>query len=247
MKLSGNKVLVTGGASGIGWAIARRFLDAGSQVIICGRRADKLLEAKSQHPGVHTMVADVSTAAEREELFEHVTREHPDLNVLVNNAGVQHRGRITEGMQDWSWHQQEIAINLEAPIHLAMLFVPHLRKQRSPVVINVTSGLAFAPLPGAAIYSATKAALHSFTLSMRVQLDGTGIEVVEVIPPAVNTDLGGAGLHTFGVPLEEFADAVFAGLSEGRPEVAYGTAEQARVANREQLDASLQRMAALLH
>lgn len=245
MKLSGNTVLITGGASGIGLAFAERFLKAGSTVIVCGRRADKLAEAKAKHPDLHTIVADVATAGDRERLFETVKREYPNVNVLVNNAGIQRRGYLTDGAGDWAAHQSEIAINLEAPIHLAMLFIPHLKAQASPVVINVTSGLAFAPMPMAAIYCATKAALHSFTLSLRVQAKPLGIDVVEVIPPAVNTDLGGAGLHNFGAPLDAFADSIFEGLAEGRDEVAYGTAEARRVASRDQLDAELQRLAQL--
>ena len=117
---------------------------------------------------------------------------------------------------------------MEAPIHLALLLTPHLRQQARPAIVNVTSGLSFAPAAFAPIYCATKAALHSFTLSLRHQLAPIGIAVLEIVPPAVNTDLGGPGLHTFGVPVDDFADSVMARLAAGEQEVGYGTSEQAR-------------------
>jgi uncharacterized oxidoreductase len=252
MDPSSNTVLITGGASGIGLALAERFLHAGNQVVVCGRREDKLREAQARHPGLQVRTCDVAGARERVALFEWATREFPTLNVLVNNAGIQRRIRLAAGPQqsggpgpnkdDWEQTREEIAINLEAPIHLSTLFIPHLVKQRRPVIMNVTSGLAFAPLVVAPVYSATKAALRSFTLSLRRQLAKTPVEVVEIIPPAVKTDLGGPGLHNFGVPLEEFADAVFARLKKGDLEIAYGYAEMASRASREELDAAFERM-----
>ncbi|HEY9724094.1 MAG TPA: SDR family NAD(P)-dependent oxidoreductase [Oscillatoriaceae cyanobacterium] len=243
MNLGGNTVLVTGGSTGIGLAIAERFLAAGSEVIVCGRRADKLQEAKQEHPKLHTRVCDVGDAAQRVALVEGLVRDFPKLNVLVNNAGIQRRERLTEGVKDWEAAQQEIAINLEAPIHLSMLLVPHLRAQASPAILNVSSGLAFAPMAGAATYCATKAALHSFTQSLRVQTEPLGITVVEIVPPAVNTDLGGPGLHTFGAPLDEFADSVMQRVAGGELEVGFGMSEEARKASRAELDERVKRMA----
>jgi uncharacterized oxidoreductase len=215
MNTKGNTVLITGGASGIGWALAERFIKAGSEVIICGRRQDKLDEAKAKYPAIHTRVCNVADEKERIDLFNWITKEFPRLNVLVNNAGIQRRTRLADNKEEWSAHREEIAINIEAPFHLSMLFIPHLQKQEAAHIINISSGLAFVPGAFAPIYSATKAAVHSFTMSLRQQLTGTGIKVVEIAPPAVNTDLGGAGLHTFGVPLNEFADAVFARVEKG--------------------------------
>lgn len=235
MNLSSNTILITGGASGIGLAFAERFLKKGSEVIICGRRADKLREAKEKNAQFHTRVCDIADGSERIELFEWATQNFPNLNVLVNNAGIQRRVALTES-EDWAQTQTEIAINFEAPIHLSRLFIPHLLKQKNPVIINVSSGLSFAPLANVPVYSATKAALHSYTLSLRHQLSDTPIEVVEVAPPAVNTDLGGVGLHTFGADLNEFADAVFERLATDEKEIAYGTAEKASRASREELN-----------
>lgn len=236
MDLSNNTVLVTGGGSGIGLAIAKRFLDAGSQVIICGRRAEKLAEASAAHPGLETRVADIANTTDREELIAWIIAKYPDFNVLVNNAGIQRQGRFSTDTADWSSRQQEIATNLEAPIHLASLVLEHFSAQPQAAIINISSGLAFVPLPFAPIYSATKAAIHSFSMSLRAELDATSIRVVEIAPPAVNTDLGGAGIHTSGVPVEDFADSVMARVAAGELEVGYGFSETVRRASREQLD-----------
>jgi uncharacterized oxidoreductase len=157
------------------------------------------------------------------------------LNVLVNNAGIQRRVQLAAS-EDWEQTRSEIAINFEAPIHLSRLFIPHLLTRKRPAIINVTSGLSFVPLANVPVYSATKAAFHSFTLSLRHQLSETPVQVIEIAPPAVDTDLGGVGLHTFGAPLDEFADAVFRRLATGELEIAYGSAEKASRASREELD-----------
>ncbi len=224
MELRGNVVLVTGGGSGIGLALARRFLDAGSEVIVCGRRDAQLRAAAAAHPGLETRVCDVARADERAALAAWLVEAHPGFNVLVNNAGIQRRVRLLEP-EDWDATRSEIAINLEAPIDLTLRLLPHLRTRDNAAVVNVTSGLAFSPLATVPVYCATKAALRSFTLSLRHQLADTAVRVVEVIPPAVDTDLGGPGLHTFGAPLDPFADAVMARMGAGELEVAYGTAD----------------------
>jgi uncharacterized oxidoreductase len=241
MNLSGNTILVTGGASGIGFALAERLQKAGSRVIICGRRADKLAEAKTKQPEFYTHVADVATPAGRDGLAQWAVREFPALNVIVNNAGIQRRMRLAEA-EPWEETHQEIAANLEAPIHLARLFLPHLLKQPRAAIMNVTSGLSFAPLVAVPVYCATKAALHSFTLSLRHQLKDTPVEVIEIIPPAVDTDLGGPGLHTFGVKVDDFADGVIAKIGAGAVEAAYGQAEHASRASREEQEAIFQRL-----
>ncbi len=170
-------------------------------------------------------MCDVGQETDRQELFQYVTNTFPEVNVLINNAGIQNRQPIVGNSQPWSFYQAEIAINLEAPIHLALLFIPHLQQQAQSYILNVTSGLAFSPLAQAAIYSATKAALHSFTLSLRHQLAHTSVKVLEIVPPAVQTDLGGTGIHTFGAPLNDFTDGIVAGLTRGDEEVGYGTSE----------------------
>lgn len=242
MKLSGNTILITGGSAGIGLALAQRLHISGSKIIICGRRTEKLREAESQLPGVVTRVCDVAKVSDRGALFKWVAEHYPETNVLINNAGIQRRVNFLNNEEEWSRHSEEIAINLEAPIHLSALFIPHLLKQKSPYIVNVSSGLAFIPGAFAPVYSASKAALHSFTMSLRHQLSQTPVKVVEVIPPAVQTDLGGPGLHTFGVPLDEFADSVIKNLESGAEEFGYGTSETGRKASRQEIDAGFTRM-----
>ncbi len=234
MELAGNTVLVTGGATGIGWALAQRFLRAGSEVVICGRRADRLHAAR-QHAGVHVRACDLARPEERIALVEWIEKEFPAFNVVINNAGIQRRIDLA-APEAWESTHEEIAINLEAPIHLARLFLPHLRRQQRPAIVNVTSGLSFVPLTNVPVYCATKAALHSFTLSLRHQLAGTAIRVIEIIPPAVDTDLQGPGLHTFGVNVDVFVDAVLPRVAAGELEVAYGMSQASSQAGREQLD-----------
>jgi uncharacterized oxidoreductase len=241
MDLAAHTVLVTGGTSGIGLALAERFMDAGSDVIVCGRRQDKLNAVKAKHPNMHTYACDIAAAAERASLAERVVSEFPKLDVLLNNAGIQRRVALTQP-EDWETTHQEIAINFEAQAHLCTLLIPHLRTQARPAIVNVTSGLAFVPMTAVPIYCATKAALHSFTLSLRHQLAKTPIEVVEIVPPAVNTDLGGPGLHTHGVALEEFVDAAIEQLLAGSTEISYGFSAQASRASRSELDQILVRM-----
>lgn len=241
MDLAGNTVLITGGATGIGLAFAERFLAAGSRVVACGRREEALREARKALPGLETFPCDLSTDGERRAVAGRVARDFPDVNVLVNNAGIQRRVRLDAGGQ-WEEIHSEIAVNLEAPIHLSMLLVPHLARRDRPAIVNVGSGLAFVPLASVPIYCATKAAIHSFTLSLRRQLAGTPIRVVEVIPPALNTDLGGPGLHAFAPPVAPFADAVFAELAAGKSEITYGFSEESIRASRAEREAIFERM-----
>lgn len=205
-------------------------------MLICGRRAEALAEAKEKIPSLQTFQCDVSREEERTALAIKVMEEAPALNVIVNNAGVQQRPPRLIEAQEWRQHAHEIATNLEAPLHFAMLFLPHLLTKQNAAIINITSGLAFSPIAFMPTYCATKAALHSWTLSLRYQLKNTPVEVIEVAPPAVNTDLGGKGLHDFGVPLDEFGDYVFQKLEEGSTEFGYGSAEMARIASPERLN-----------
>ena len=232
MKLSGNKILITGGASGIGLGLTRRFVQDGNKVVICGRRGSVLEEAAAEVPGITTRVADISTADGRTELFEWIAGEHPDTNVLVNNAGIQQWMSI-EDEDFYQRAQIEIATNIEAPVHLTSLF---LKLDSLDTVMNVTSGLSFAPLARTPVYSGTKAFFHSFTLSLRYLLKPKGIEVIEIIPPAINTDLGGKGLHDYAPPVSEFIDAIFEQLKAGKTDLTFGLSEKAANAGPAELE-----------
>ncbi|CQR51564.1 SDR family oxidoreductase [Paenibacillus riograndensis] len=238
MMLSGNTILITGGSTGIGLAFAERFIQAGNQVIVCGRHEDVLRNAQDKFPGLITRVCDLNVESERIAMFDWVTANYPEVNVLVNNAGTQQRFNVlkVDAKHNWSYFNQEITTNLDAPFHLSLLFAPFFAEKEKAAIINVTSGLAFTPFAIAPIYSATKAALHSFTMSLRHQLSETSVEVIEVAPPAVNTELGGAGLHTHGEPLDAFADGIFRGLEEGKQEIGYGTSVDRLRMSRDEVD-----------
>ena len=221
MQLSNNKILITGGASGIGLGMTERFIKEGNTVIICGRRESVLKEVADKHADIITKVCDLSVEAERVALLKWVEAEHPDLNVLVNNAGIQNWMNITDA-DFFERAKTEIATNIEAPIHLTSLLVglPALK-----TIINVTSGLSFVPFAKVPVYSATKAFFHSYTHSLRYLLKDKGIEVIECIPPALNTDLGGKGLHDSAPPVSEFIESIFKQLAEGKNELTFGFSE----------------------
>lgn len=236
MKITKNTILITGGNAGIGLALAGRFLKEENTVIVCGRNKQKLDAVASRFPEIHTVPCDISKTEERVDMVNHVIDQFPDLNVLVNNAGVQQRFNFLNSPQPWDYYQQEIVTNLEAPIHLVSLLIPHFEKQKYAAIINVSSGLAFAPMAAAPIYCATKAALHSFTISLRYQLADSSIEVIEIVPPMVDTNLGGAGLHANAVSADEFTEGVFKGLIDGKQEIGYGTSLQSMNLSREESD-----------
>ena len=221
MQLSGNTILITGGASGIGLALTARFLQENNTVIVCGRRQDVLDDAAAKHPGLITKKCDLELPAEREALYAWVAARHPGVNILINNAGIQNWMNVDD-KDFFQRAKQEIVINIEAPIHLTHLFLDH---KALATVMNVTSGLSFAPLTKVPVYSATKAFFHSFTLSLRYLLKAKNIEVIEIIPPALNTDLGGKGIHDFAPPVSDFIDAIFQQLADGKTELALGFSE----------------------
>lgn len=229
MKISNNKILITGGATGIGLGLTERFIKENNTVIICGRRESALKEAADKFPSVITRVCDVADEAQRTELFNWVKENHSDVNVLVNNAGIQNWMNVTDG-DFYEKATQEIAINVLAPLHLTQLFT---QLDSLDTIINVTSGLAFAPLAKVPVYCSTKAFMRSFTLSLRYLLKPRDIEVIEMVPPALNTDLGGKGLHDIHPPVSEFVESIFEQLKEGKTELAFGTSEGRLKANNE--------------
>jgi uncharacterized oxidoreductase len=227
MQISGNKILITGGASGIGLGLTERFIQEGNTVIICGRREDVLAATVVKFPTVITKVCDLSDESERIDLLNWVAEYHPDTNVLINNAGIQNWMSVeTESFYEKA--HEEITTNVLAPIHLANLFAG---LKSINTIMNVTSGLAFIPMAKAPVYCATKAFMRSFTLSLRRQLKDANIEVIEIIPPALNTDLGGKGIHDAYPPVSEFIEAIFEQLKEGKLELTFGMSEGRLKAN----------------
>lgn len=209
MKASGNTILITGGGSGIGEAIAHRFHDAGNTVIIAGRRQDALDKAAAGRPNIHTLTLDVESAEGVADFAARVLAAHPALNVLINNAGIM-RFEPLDQSRDLSDAEATITTNLLGPIRLINALIDHLTAQPGAAIVNVTSGLAFVPLVDTPTYCATKAAIHSYTVAMREALRGK-VEVIELAPPAVQTGLTPGQENRPGYqPLDEFADEVLA-------------------------------------
>jgi uncharacterized oxidoreductase len=238
MKLAGNKILITGGGTGIGLGLTERFIQENNTVIICGRRESALKEVAKKFPSVITKTCDLSNETDRIDLYHWISKNHSDLNVLVNNAGIQNWMSISDN-DFYQKANAEININILAPLHLTNLFM-NLKSLNT--IINVTSGLAFVPFSKIPVYCATKAFLRSFTLSLRHSLKSTHIEVIEMIPPALNTDLGGKGIHDAHPPVSEFVESVFKQMKEGKTELSFGMSEGRVKANNESIAEYFNRM-----
>jgi len=212
MKNSGNTILISGGGSGIGEALAHRLHDAGNTVIVAGRRREALDRACAGRGNMHAMELDVERASGIAGFAEQLLRLHPETNILINNAGIMRFERL-DASRDLVDAEATITTNLLGPIRLTNALVDHLSQRPDSAIINVTSGLAFVPLIVTPTYSATKAAIHSYTIAMREALRGR-VEVIELAPPAVQTQLTPGQENRPGYqPLDEFADEVMALLS----------------------------------
>jgi len=209
MKTTGNTILVTGGGSGIGQALAQRWHDAGNKVIVTGRNAAKLDAAIAGRPNMSAISLDVTNANAIAAFAKEIIAKFPDLNILVNNAGIMNAEDARIG-RDLTQAEATVITNILGPIRLIDALVDHLSAQDGAAIVNVTSGLAFVPLPKAPTYSATKAAMHSYSVALRLQLAGK-VEVIELAPPAVRTELTpGQSTREGYMPLDEFADEVMA-------------------------------------
>lgn len=206
MQANGNTILVTGGGSGIGRALAESLHSRGNRVIVAGRRLPLLQEVVRGKPGMDAVELDIENAAAIRKFADTLIARHPQLNVVVHNAGIMRPEDLRAGAATAADAEATIATNLLGPIRLTTALLPHLLRQRSATVVTVTSGLAFVPLASFPTYCATKAALHSWTESLRYQMQGTPVEVVELPPPYVQTELTGAhqAADPRAMPLAEF-------------------------------------------
>jgi uncharacterized oxidoreductase len=227
MKLTGRTILITGGSAGIGLAFALKFLDLGNQVIVTGRRQAVLDEVKARYPKLHVIQSDVADRTQILSLAARVKKDFPKLDVLMNNAGILLYKNLKASVANLADLMTEMNVNVGGVVGMTSAFIDILRANRG-TVINVSSGLAFVPLPAAPIYSATKAAIHSYTQSLRFQLEETGVEVIEIMPPAVKTDMttelaeGGASVIT----TDELVKRSFASLKAGAVEIHPGQTKQ---------------------
>ncbi len=218
MKLSGNTIFITGGGSGIGRGLAEQFHERDNKVIIAGRRKANLQEVAKANPGMEWLELDMEDPKSIAAAAKKLAADHPALNVLINNAGIMHVDDVSAAV-DEKLLVSTITTNLMGPIRLTSALLPQLKKQPRAYVVNNTSGLAFTPMAMAAVYSSTKAALHSYTLSLRFKLRGTPVKVLEIAPPWVQTDLLGSKDEPRAMPLPEFLEETMKILGTDAEEV----------------------------
>jgi uncharacterized oxidoreductase len=236
MKLENRTILITGGSGGIGFELAAQLLRRGNTVIVTGRDQRALDAAQQKLPGLHAIRSDVADPPAIEALHRRVLAEFPQLDVLINNAGIMRKLNLQTFGTDLTDLTREIDINLSGTIRMVLQFLPHLVSREHALIVNVSSGLAFVPYPIAPIYAATKAGVHSFTQSLRVQLRETQVKVVEIAPPAVDTPLNDVfAAELKGSPVMnvvELVERAIKGVENDRVEVRVGLANILRLMSR---------------
>jgi uncharacterized oxidoreductase len=218
MKLTGNTVFITGGTSGIGRGLAEALHKRGNQVIISGRRKGHLTEVTKANPGMQSLELNVEDPASIAAVAKKLIAEYPKLNVLINNAGIMQIDDAASAIDD-QLLVSTVTTNLLGPIRMTSALIEHLKKQAAATVINVSSGLAFVPLASSAVYCSTKAAIHSYTLSMRYKLKGSRVTVLELAPPWVQTELLNSKDEPRAMPLAQFIDETITVLGTDAEEV----------------------------
>jgi len=223
MKLQNSTILITGGTSGIGLEFVKQLTEQGANIIVTGRSPDALSETKKKFPKVHTFQSDVSKLKDIEQLYKDVTRQFPDLNMIINNAGIMRLIDLQDTTLDLENINQEIAINLSGTIQMVHQFLPHLKKQKSSAIVNVSSGIAFMAYSSAPIYSAAKAGIRAYTQALRLQLLNTNVKVFELIPPGVNTNLQNDWVlqpnPRMMMDVDKLVNVAIKGLLKGKPEL----------------------------
>jgi len=226
MELTDRTILITGGSAGIGLAVARKFLELGNQVIVTGRRQSALDEVKASYPKIHTIQSSVEDSSQISSLAQRVKDDYPKLDVLMNNAGIMLHRNLRRGTADLNELTSEVAINLDGVVRVTSSFMDIITANKG-TLINVSSALAFAPLSSAPIYCATKAAVHAYTQALRFQLEESGVEVIELMPPAVKTALSSDIREGGPIKLmstDELLKLTFAALKKGTLEIRPGGA-----------------------
>lgn len=222
MELKGNTVLVTGGSSGIGFEISRHLVDKGNRVIICGRSLEKLQAAKKAIPSLELFQCDVSIEDDRKALFAFVNKSFQGCNMLINNAAVVHRSNFASDEDILRKAESEIRTNYVGPIVLTKLFLPLLEKNPNPSIIYITTGLVYSPKAAYPIYSSTKAGLHSFVQTLRIQLKTSNIKIVEVLMSAVDTPFHNGNPPKISITAEKAVSEMMRGLEKGKQEIRIG-------------------------
>jgi uncharacterized oxidoreductase len=238
MQITGNTILITGGTSGIGLELARQLLARGNAVIVTGRNQQSIDKVLAANPGLHGVQSDVGDPDAIKALYEQVVTQFPKLNVLINNAGIMRQINLQAPDYDLGGITGEIETNLMGPIRLTVQFLPHLKTQAHAAIVNVSSGLAFLPLPVSPVYCASKAAVHSFTMSLRLQLKRSHVEVFELVPPLTGTPLTS---NTFEpkelkgqpiMPVDRLARLAIRGMERGQLEIRPGMSKIMKMTSR---------------
>ncbi len=222
MKLTANTILITGGSSGLGLEMSRRFLEAGNKVIICSRDAAKLENARHRYPALVTFTCDISRTEDCLQLAAYLKTSHPDLNVLINNAAVVNRGAFTGEATSLIKAETEIQTNFLAPVRLSQLLYPLLATRRSSAIINITTGLIYAPKTAYPFYNATKAALHAFTQTIRMQTGIKQPDIIEVMFPVVDTPWHAGQTPSMAITPDRAVAEMMIGLAKGKKEIRVG-------------------------
>jgi len=225
MKLKNSTVLITGGSSGIGLELAKVLSNKGNKVIICGKSNEKLLAANKQLPQLIIYQCDLSVSAECTDFANKIAKDHPDLNILINNAAIVNKIDFIDDKNALALAENEYQTNLIAPIRLIKLLYPTLSKNPSSAIINITTGLIYAPRVIYPFYNSSKAALHSFTQTLRIRLQNEKTKVVEVMFPAVDTPWHNGTPPKIAIPVEKAVAEMITGLEKGNEEIKVGGAK----------------------
>ena len=237
MKPTDNTILITGGSNGIGLELANQFLKLGNTVIITGRSLPRLNDAKKKFPDLNIIQSDAGVSGDIKSLYDKVSKQFPTLNVLINNAGIMRKLNLHDTSMDLDNINQEIAINLSGPVRMVNQFLPLLKLQQEAAIMNVSSGLAFVPFPISPVYSATKAGVHFYTQTLRIQLKNTKIKVFELLPPLTNTDLQNAFTAddmkgTTVMETSQMVETTIKGFINNRLEICPGQSNLLRIMSR---------------
>ena len=222
MLLKNKTVLITGGSSGIGLELARQLIQQENTVLVCGRSLNKLEQAKRELPNLHIFQCDLAESAQRENLISWVKTEHSDMSVLINNAALAHQGGFLATTDAMELAEKEVAINFLAPLHLTHALAPLLHQNAQPTIINITTGLVYAPLAKYSYYNATKAALHSFTQGLRLQESKNEATIIEVLMPVVNTPWHKGKAPKSAISPARAVGEMLRGIAGGKTEIRVG-------------------------
>ena len=236
MELKNSTILITGGASGIGFEFVKQLLQKGANVIITGRDLAKLKEAKKQFPQIHPFQSDVDNTKDIEQLYKDVTQQFPDLSIIINNAGIMRNLDLQDTSMDLENITREVDTNLSGTIRMVHQFLPHLKTKKSAAIVNVSSGLAFIPLAVSPIYAATKAGVHSYTQALRFQLKNTNVKVFEIAPPKTDKPLlsntGGGDNGMKMMKVDKMVSVSISGIENDTLEIRPGLANVIKLMSR---------------